>query len=64
MLRALQLSAETSFEILVVICFSLAGSSNPLDDLIGDMLDSTDSSNILGGFELNSTTVPQSQQMQ
>ena len=64
MLRALQLSAETSVEILVVICFSLAGSSNPLDDLIGDVLNSTDSSNLLGGFELNSTAIPQSQQMQ
>ena len=42
----------------------LAGSSNPLDDLIGDTLDSTDSSNLLGGFELDSTAVPQPQQMQ
>ena len=45
-------------------CFSLAGSTNPLDDLIGDILDSTDSTNLLGGIEVNSTTPPQSQQAQ
>ena len=47
-------------------CFSLTGSSNPLDDLIGDLLDSTDSSNlhVLGGIEVNSTTPHQSQQTQ
>ena len=47
-----------------MVSFSLAGSSNPPDDLIGDMLDSTDSSNVLGGFGLNSTAIPKSQQMQ
>ena len=75
MLNVLQLSAEISVEIVYTvvicclllsfnICFSLAGGNNPLDDLIGDILNSTDSSNLLGGFELNLTTVPQSQQMQ
>ena len=38
--------------------------SNPLDDLIGDTLNSTDSTNLLGGIELNPTTLPQLQQMQ
>ena len=47
-----------------MLTFSLPGSSNPLDDLIGDTLDSTDSSNLLGGIEVNSTTPPQSQQTQ
>ena len=47
-----------------MLTFSLAGSSNPLDDLIGDTLDSTDSSNLLAGIEVNSTTPPQSQQTQ
>ena len=47
-----------------MLIFSLAGSSNPLDELIGDILDSTDSSNLLAGIEVNSTTPPQSQQMQ
>ena len=47
-----------------MLTFSLAGSSNPLDDLIGDILDSTDSSNLLAGIEVNSTTPHQSQQTQ
>ena len=32
--------------------------------MIGDILDSTDSTNLLAGTEVNSTTPPQSQQMQ
>ena len=45
-------------------CFSLVGGNNSPDDLIGDILNSTDSSNLLGGFGLNSTAPPQSQQTQ
>ena len=44
--------------------FSLPGGNNPQNDLISDVLNSTDSSNLLGDFGSNSTAPPQSQQTQ